>query len=374
MKKELSAAELGCILEEIKGMSDSKVDKIYQPNKDELLIQLHKTGIGKKVIRIKGKFIHLTEHKPENPMTPFGFCTYLRKKLGNSILREIRQVGSERVAEMIFETKQGKLNLIVELFGAGNIILVDENNIIMSPMNIQIFKDRAVRPGKEYQITRKKYNIFEIKEKELADLLKESKQESTVKALALDLGLGGIYSEELCIIKKIDKNKKPSSLSGQDVKKIFSGLKDMVSRKSEPQIVMKGKDVVDITPFGLEKYKDFESKKQESYNKALDSIITAHAVSVDKAEKQKIETKELERIRKSIEIQEKNIKKQRKDAEENQRKGEIIYEKYSVVKEILDELIKAREKHSWKEIKEKLKGHKVVKEINEKEGKIVVEI
>jgi len=34
----------------------------------------------------------------------------------------------------------------------------------------------------------------------------------------------------------------------------------------------------------------------------------------------------------------------------------------------------AREKYSWKEIKEKLKGHKVIKEINEKEGIIVVDV
>ena len=35
---------------------------------------------------------------------------------------------------------------------------------------------------------------------------------------------------------------------------------------------------------------------------------------------------------------------------------------------------KAREKLSWKEIKEKLKGHKMVKEVNEKEGTVTIEL
>ena len=45
-----------------------------------------------------------------------------------------------------------------------------------------------------------------------------------------------------------------------------------------------------------------------------------------------------------------------------------------MIKEILDEIGKASKKYSWKEIKEKLKGHKTVKEINEKDRKVVVDI
>ena len=35
-----------------------------------------------------------------------------------------------------------------------------------------------------------------------------------VKALAIDLGLGGVYAEEACL--NIDKNKKPSELDEKD--------------------------------------------------------------------------------------------------------------------------------------------------------------
>ena len=51
-----------------------------------------------------------------------------------------------------------------------------------------------------------------------------------------------------------------------------------------------------------------------------------------------------------------------------------MYNKYQLIEGVLSQINFARKKHSWKEIKDKLKGHKVVKEINEKEGKIVIEI
>jgi len=58
----------------------------------------------------------------------------------------------------------------------------------------------------------------------------------------------------------------------------------------------------------------------------------------------------------------------------NNERAEIFYTNYNLIQNIITELKKAREKYSWKEIKEKLKGHKTIKDINEKEGKIILEI
>jgi predicted ribosome quality control (RQC) complex YloA/Tae2 family protein len=381
MKSELSAIELHYLIEEMKPVSNSKVDKIYQPKKEEILFQLHKTGVGKRIIRISGKFMHLTEHKSESPQTPFGFCTYLRKKLSNSVLKEVRQIGSERIAELFFETKEKKMKIVVELFGTGNIILVDDKNIIMSPMITQQFKEREIASGKEYSYPKREHNLFEIKEDQFRRMLKDSHQEYLVKALASDLGIGGIYSEEICIISKIEKSRAPGSLSEKEAGKVFAALKDVLSRAPEPQVVKKGEEIIDIVPFALEIYKkakeegkDIEIQKIETYNKAFDAILTEHTVVKEKAETEKVRSKELERIKNSIAVQEKNVIKQHKDAEENQKKGEAIYENYLMIKDILDSITTARKKYSFSEIKEKLKGHKTVKEINEKEGKVIIEI
>ena len=41
---------------------------------------------------------------------------------------------------------------------------------------------------------------------------------------------------------------------------------------------------------------------------------------------------------------------------------------------LIEEINKAAKKYSWKEIKEKLKGHKIIKEINPKDKTIVLEL
>jgi len=75
-----------------------------------------------------------------------------------------------------------------------------------------------------------------------------------------------------------------------------------------------------------------------------------------------------------IEKQEEQLKIIEETYKENVQKGELLYEKYQIVDTLLKDLKVAKEKHSWKEIKEKLKSFHFVKEIKENEGKIILEI
>ncbi len=374
MKREFSAIELHYLINEMKTLEGSKVDRIYQPKKEELLLQLHKTGEGRRLLRIVGRLFYLTEHKPENPKKPFGFCAYLRKKLSGSMLSCISQSGSERVVDISFQAREEPFNMFLELFGAGNIILTDSSRVILSSLRKQKFQDREVKPGEKYTHPTKPHNIFSMGRAEFEKALKDTAEQSIVKALAIDLGAGGTYAEEMCLLSGIDKSTSPASLSADDIAGLKAALDSLTSREADPVIMVKDSEVIDITPFPLKIHEDYEKKRAESYNKALDSVITSLLSSIDKAEKQKEEGRGAEKLRKSIEAQEKSIKKLKKDAGDSQRKGEMIYENYMQLKGIVEELRKAREKHTWKEIKEKLKGHKTVKEINEKEGRIVVEL
>ena len=74
-----------------------------------------------------------------------------------------------------------------------------------------------------------------------------------------------------------------------------------------------------------------------------------------------------------IEEQKQAIEKLKEEEKELREKGELIYHKYNLINGILEEINKASKKYPWKEIKEKLKGHNIIKEFNEKDRKIVVE-
>ena len=79
---------------------------------------------------------------------------------------------------------------------------------------------------------------------------------------------------------------------------------------------------------------------------------------------------ETERI---VEQQEKNIRKLEKEEQENREKAEFIYAHYQDINPLLSELKEIAKKHSWHDIKAKLKGHKTIKEVNPKEKTVVVE-
>ena len=85
-------------------------------------------------------------------------------------------------------------------------------------------------------------------------------------------------------------------------------------------------------------------------------------------------SKKINELKRIIGEQEMSIKTLQSEEEEVRSKGELIYSNYQLVKEILTEINKAKEKYSWEDIKDRLKGHKVIKEVNSRERKISIEI
>jgi predicted ribosome quality control (RQC) complex YloA/Tae2 family protein len=217
-----------------------------------------------------------------------------------------------------------------------------------------------------------KYNFLDLKINDLKALFKKTKKDSLVKCLAVDLGLGGVYSEEICLLSGIDKNEKPGKLKEKEINKILSIIKKIISKKINAVIVYKDKEAVDVLPFPLGFYKNFEIKKFKSFNEALDYYFTKE-FKEERKEKSAYE-KKLEKLERIIEEQKLMIEGMKKGEKENRKKAELIYNNYQLIKEILDEIKKASKKYSWGEIKEKLKGHKIIKDLNTKEKKIVVEI
>ena len=274
----------------------------------------------------------------------------------------------------MFQTKENILRLVVELFGKGNIVLCTENYTILSPLETQKWKDRFIAPKKSYTYPKKKYNLFELKSEELKNILQKSKQESLVKALALDLGFGGIYSEEICILSDIDKNSNPRTLGKKEINSLFNEIKKLGNKKIRARALYKNSKVIDITPFELKIYGSLEKKEFKIYNEALDSIITDELREKEGEELEKIKNKAILKIEKLVEIQEKQAEMLKESADDNQKKGELIYENYQPIQKILAEAKELKKKYPWHEIKKKLKKHVIFRDIKEKEGKIILEI
>jgi len=365
MKTNLASLELHYLLKELKLLIGSRIDNIYNPEKKELMIQLYVTSKGKKILRIiAGKVMYLTEKKEEYG-EPTHFCLFLRKHLKSARLREINQLESERIVEFVFENKEGKKKLIVELFARGNILLVDDKILVAAEYHK--FRDRTIRANVKYEYPKMPYNFFKLKLGDLKELFNSSKKESLVKCLATELGFGGQYSEEVCMLAEIDKKKKPALLEEKEISSVLDGINDIIHRKIKHLIVYDGNEVKDIVPFELGAYRNNNKKEVQSYNQALNDYFTTLVIKKSPREKQ------VDKIMRIIEKQKEKIVELKQSEKENREKAEIIYHHYQLINEILTEIRKASAKYSWQEIQKKLKGHKIIQSLDPKEKKISIQ-
>lgn len=127
----------GAIVHELKEkLVGQRIDKIYQQEKDEILLLIRKNKL---LISSSGSIprIYLTTSSKENPVSAPMFCMVLRKHLVGARINDIVQFGNDRVIRIDFDAKNDfsevvQKSLIVEIMGKhSNIILVDDEDIII---------------------------------------------------------------------------------------------------------------------------------------------------------------------------------------------------------------------------------------------------
>src|SRR3989344_2055856 len=271
MKKQLSSIDLQYLVKELQALKDSRIDKIYQPEKELIVFSLYKTNAGKKLLRIDiGKSIFIAEEK-EDYEEILVFGQFLRKHIDGYFLTEIEQIKPERIIKITFKAKEEKKFLYVELFGKGNAILCDEHNVIMNALEHHEFRERSVKPRLKYVYPMMNYNLFGLKEEDLALLLKNSKKDSLVTSLATELGLGGLYSEEACLLSNIDKNINPKNIDEKQTQLILNSIKKIINHEADAKVILENDNVIDFTPFEFEHYSDrkYTKKSFNAFNEAV---------------------------------------------------------------------------------------------------------
>ncbi len=151
LKREIETAVLG-----------ARVEKIYQPNREEMVFFLRTRTDHYKLLlsaRANSARIHFTRFVPENPKQPPMLCMLLRKKLSGAKLAAVRQPELERVLFLDFDAinelgDEVRLTLAIEIMGRySNIILVDEKGKVIDALkrvDEEMSSERLVLPGLTY--------------------------------------------------------------------------------------------------------------------------------------------------------------------------------------------------------------------------------
>lgn len=153
-----------------------RINKIAQPEKDELLLTIKNNKEQYRLLISAGASLPLTYLTKENktsPLTAPNFCMLLRKHLNSAKIAQISQPELERIIEFKIEhlNELGDIcykYLIVELMGKhSNIIFCDDKKMIIDSIkhiSSLVSSVREVLPGRDYFIpkTQKKWNPLTI--------------------------------------------------------------------------------------------------------------------------------------------------------------------------------------------------------------------
>ena len=152
---ELSSIEIFKIISALNKEIESDsiyLNNIYQVMNDSYLFKLHQVGKPKKYVMVNPKIGIWASKYDIDKDESIGYVTALRKNLLRAKLIKFEQPPGERICIIHFETKKGLRKIICEFFRGGNIIVVDENNKILSFLKKLKVRHREIFPVSIYEL------------------------------------------------------------------------------------------------------------------------------------------------------------------------------------------------------------------------------
>ena len=282
----LDAVCLSAVLEELRPtLEGGKIDKIYQPSRDEILLAVRGGGENVRLLLSaspNGPRLHLTKEVRENPAQPPMFCMLLRKHLTGARILRLEQPELERIVLLRMEAtdelgdKVGR-TLVLEAMGRrANLILLDGEGRILDCVR-RVAGDvstgqRAVMPGMFYRLPEPRPGLSPLLEREL-DF--RSNGESRTESLEQKL----------------------------------SRLRDILDREGGPYLLLREGKATDFSCLPILQYgPDTELRRREHFSKLLDEFYagraTAEKVGQRGADLLKAVTRARERVARRVAQQE----------------------------------------------------------------------
>ncbi len=233
MREQSSSFEISRIVHEISNMIGARMKKAYQPHYEQIVLRLNRKGApSTDIVIVRGLRIYASTRDRPMPTQPSQFAMILRKHLNNSRLVGVEQFGFDRVIRLVFEHGGGKASIVIELFRDGNVILLDENEVIVRPLTHAKYSSRSIKKGEKYTPPPAAIDPRNITISSLEHILEDSDHE-LIRTLASRVNLGRIYGSALCSIAGISEEVPSKSLSVEERGSIFEALKKMLGDLDE---------------------------------------------------------------------------------------------------------------------------------------------
>lgn len=288
----LDGALLHCVKSELESLIGARVDKIYQPLRDEIVVSLRNLNSTDKsrkslIFSANGAAarVHLTSAEFENPQSPPMFCMLLRKHLGNGRLIDIRQDGLERILFLDFECVNEIGDVVVntltaEIMGRNsNIILTRGGRIVDSVRRVSAVDSddsaRRVLPNCEYEPPPRteRLNLLSADVSEILARISDSRDRLS-KALMNTLeGISPIFARECAFYAANDVDATCDAADKSRIKEFLENARKSLNCPTEFTLLSENGKNKDFSFVDIRQYGDVMNKRFfTSANALLDAF------------------------------------------------------------------------------------------------------
>jgi len=378
-KRELTSVDLAALEAELGQYTGAKLDKAYLYAEDDLVrLKLRDFDRGRiefiiELGDVKSAYVAAPEHVPDAPGRPPDFAMMLRNRLSGADLVRVEQFEFDRIVELEFDREDGSTTLVAELFGDGNLAVLDSHGEVIDCLETVRLKSRTVAPGTPYEFPSARFNPLTVDYDGFVARIRESDAD-LVRTLATQLNFGGLYGEELCTRAGIDYNVPVDELTDDQLDRLYEVVSELERQLREgeldPRVWYEPIDGqadaedpdrrrVDVTPVPLEEYEERYSERFETFTDALDDYFhnfqREQQVEGGETTRPDFES-EISKYEHIIRQQQAAIEDFEADADAEREKAELLYARYDLVDDVLSTVQEARAAEvSWDDIEAKFR-------------------
>ncbi len=373
-KKSMTTIDLlAWIVENKERLLGARIVNIYSSN-NMFLLKIWGKKDKEMLLLEPGRRIHLTryEHRVEERKILTPIVSGLRKYVRGGKIIDVRQVGTDRIIEILIGTSEARYKLVVELIPRGLLLLLSDDNKVIYSTEYREMRDRVIRRGVEYKPPPPPPNINKLTLDEALELIKRGKD--LVRGLVRGLGLPGEVAEEVLTRLGLEKSLKTKDVGRDVVQKIIDEVRGIVNnilsgRIEAYHVIVNGR-LETVLPYKPVAYSNANLVRYESFNNALDDYF----VRIEKEEYSSTKKKELEKalakVKASIEKQKEMIKRYEEEARIKRAVAEKLSENYPLLEQIVNCINTLYEKYGW----EKIKECKYVRKYDKHQGIVIVDV
>jgi predicted ribosome quality control (RQC) complex YloA/Tae2 family protein len=275
-------------------------------------------------------------------------------------------LSNDSIIKIGYERKEEKGSLILEMFGKGNLIIVDEQMKALLALQTHEFTDRSVRKSETYKPPKNEcVDLGDMKAVEAVFSAIGTAQaaDRMVSYLSKRLGLGSLYIDDAIRRQGLDPKIKVKDVDEKTLKAIKQRIIEIIEGQGKAIVYMKDGMPEDIAVAEIDKYSAME-KRELPLNEAVELFYSSRPKVVSES------NEEVERIEASLKRQEEIIKEMQREEIACRAKGEFISTNVTALNNLIK--LASSKRAEEEELKKAATGFKI-KRIDRAKRSITIE-